>query len=80
MCAFRILVWIVQIDYDKWFQLKLKVGLSASGLFFISCNESPLKMMKNAFYFMSKTLFVLEIFKFFSSLFGNAQKLPVKKA
>ena len=74
MCAFRILVWIVQIDYDKWFQLKLKVGLSASGLFFISCNESPLKMMKNAFYFMSKTLFVLEIFKFFFSLFGNAQK------
>ena len=27
-------------------------------------NESPLKMMKNAFYFTSKALFVLKIFKF----------------
>ena len=26
--------------------------------------ESPLKMMKNAFYFTSKALFVLKIFKF----------------
>ena len=28
--------------------------------------ESPLKMMKNAFYFTSKPLFVLKIFKFLS--------------
>ena len=28
--------------------------------------ESPLKMMKNAFYFTSKALFVLKIFKFLS--------------
>ena len=28
--------------------------------------ESPLKMMKNAFYFVSKSLFVLKIFKFLS--------------
>ena len=28
--------------------------------------ESPLKMMKNAFCFTSKTLFVLKIFKFLS--------------
>ena len=27
-------------------------------------NESPLKMMKNAFYFVLKTHFMLEIFKF----------------
>ena len=27
---------------------------------------SPLKMMKNAFYFISKALFVLKIFKFLS--------------
>ena len=31
--------------------------------------ESPLKMMKNAFYFILKALFVLKIFKFLSSLF-----------
>ena len=29
--------------------------------------ETPLKMMKNAFYFTLKTLFVLNIFKFLSS-------------
>ena len=31
-----------------------------------SATESPLKMMKNAFYFTSKALFVLKIFKFLS--------------
>ena len=36
--------------------------------------ESPLKMMKNAFYFTSKALFVLKIFKFLSWLFGHLVK------
>ena len=33
---------------------------------FIRFNESPLKMMKNAFYFILKALFVLKIFRFLS--------------
>ena len=33
-------------------------------IFFICHNESPLKIMKNAFYFILKPLFVLKIFKF----------------
>ena len=37
-----------------------------SGLRPFLAAESPLKMMKNAFYFTSKTLFVLKIFKFLS--------------
>ena len=37
--------------------------------------EIPLKMMKNAFYFISKALFVLKIFKFLSWLFGHVAKL-----
>ena len=37
-----------------------------SGLSQILANESPLKMMKNAFYFTLKALFVLKIFKFLS--------------
>ena len=46
-----------------------KVGLSPSKKFaFIYFNESPLKMMENAFYFMLKVLFVLEIFKFFPDI------------
>ena len=33
---------------------------------FICFNENPLNMMKNAFYFILKALFVLKIFKFLS--------------
>ena len=36
-------------------------------------------MMKNAFYFMFRALFVLEIFKFLSSLFYYVEKPPDKK-
>ena len=36
--------------------------------------ENALKIMKNAFYFTLKTLFVLEILKFLSSLFDHAEK------
>ena len=36
--------------------------------------ESPLKIMKNAFYLILKTLFVLKIFKFLSRLFGHVGK------
>ena len=32
--------------------------------FYFSPNDSPSKTMKNAFYFIQKALFVLEIFKF----------------
>ena len=38
--------------------------------FFICFNESPLKMMKNAF-FILKALFVLKIIKFLSRRFGH---------
>ena len=33
---------------------------------FICFNESPSKLMKNAFYFILKALFVFKIFKFLS--------------
>ena len=35
---------------------------------------APLKMMKNAFYFILKVLFVLKIFKFLCSLFRHVEK------
>ena len=38
-------------------------------------NDSPLKMMKNAFYFILKALFGLKIYKFFSWLFGHVEKM-----
>ena len=45
-----------------------------SGLRQLLATESPLKMMKNAFYFTLKALFVLKIFKFLSSIFGHVEK------
>ena len=44
-----------------------------SGLRQFLAVESPLKMMKNAFYFTSKIIFVTEIYKFsvFLFLFGT---------
>ena len=36
--------------------------------------ETPLKMVKNAFYFLLKALFVLKIFKSLSWLFGHAEE------
>ena len=40
----------------------------------ILATGSPLKMMKNAFYFTSKDLSALNIFKFLSWLFGHVSK------
>ena len=37
--------------------------------FLIVFNDSPSKMMKNAFYFILKALFVLKMFKFLSGHF-----------
>ena len=56
--------------------LFLKVGHSPSKIFFwfTSMIDSPSKMMKNAFYFILKALFVLKIFKFLSWLFGHVEK------
>ena len=52
-----------------------KVGLSPSKkICFVFFDESPLKMMKNAFYLILKALFVLKIFKFLSKTFGHVGK------
>ena len=53
----------------------VKAGLSASKKLCVICLiESSLKMMKNAFYFILKALFVLKIFKFLWRLFGHVGK------
>ena len=45
-----------------------------SGLGQFLATKSFLKMMKKGFYFTSKALFVLKIFKFLYCLFGDAAK------
>ena len=42
--------------------------------------ESPLKMMKNGFYFTLKALFVFEIFQFLFRNFGHVGKQFDEKA
>ena len=59
--------------------MHLKLKDAPSGLRKILATESPLKMMKNAFYFASKALFILKIFRFSSWLFGHAAKPLDKK-
>ena len=53
----------------------IKVGLSSSKKICVICLiESPLKIMKNDFYFILKALLVLKILKFLSRLFGHVGK------
>ena len=51
---------------------KLKGALSRLRQFLAT--GSPLEMMKNVFYFISKALFVHKIFKSLSRLFGHVAK------
>ena len=53
----------------------VNVGLSPSkNICFVCFNESPLKMVKNGFYFILKALFVSKISKFLCWLFGRVEK------
>ena len=61
--------------------LAFKGGLSPSKKVNFTCfNGSTLKVMKSAFYFMLKAIFVLDIFTFLSSLFGYVEKRLDQKA
>ena len=52
-----------------------KVGISLFKTICVICLiESPLKMMKNVFYFVLKAFFVLKIFWFLSRHFGYVGK------
>ena len=63
-------------DEQQWIWRKnLKSDSHLPEKVFITCfNDSPLKMMKNAFYFILKAIFVLKIVKFLSWLFGHLEK------
>ena len=56
--------WLLKITWHQECYLLFKFALSGPRQSFVI--ESTLKMMKNAFYFTSKALFVLKIFKFLS--------------
>ena len=77
--------WISELEFisekiAKLFKKKkhgyiLQVGLSPiKKNCFICFNESPLKMVKNIFYFILRALFDLKMFKLLSWLFGDIGK------
>ena len=47
---------------------------AVSGLRQFLAIKNPLKMMKNAFYFTSKTLFIVKVLNFLSWFFGHVAK------
>ena len=63
---------LFNIFINDWSFFALKGALS--GLRQFLATECPLKMIKNAFYFTLKALFVLKIFKFLSSIFPHVEK------
>ena len=61
------LFWTTICEAAKAGQKLIKIGLSPSKkICFICFNESPLKVMKNVFYFILQALLVLQIFKYLS--------------
>ena len=65
MHVFTSLLKFSQIFSHNFIKLATVKG-ALSGLRQFFAIESPLKMMKNVFYFTLKALFVLKIFKFLS--------------
>ena len=63
------------ILHENDVKIDVKAGLShlPNKIIFICFNENPLKMMKNAFYFIVKAFFVLKIFNFLFWLFGHVK-------
>ena len=56
-----------RIKTENYVGSRIKVGFSPSKKNSVVCFiENPFKMMKNAFYFILKALFVLKIFQFLS--------------
>ena len=64
----------INTAFDKFFLLKSDSHHRPKNVF-IFFNDSPSKVMKNAFYFIFKVLFVLKVFKYMSWLFGHVEKM-----
>ena len=84
-CSFQeatnqLLSLLSQIFHENIFALLGNVESPPSGLTQFLTTVGPLKMLKNASYFMWKALFVLKIFTFFSWIFGYSGKQLDKKA
>ena len=64
-------IWTVNFKRLQEFD---SINGALSSLKTVLATGSPLKMMKNAFYFILKPLLVLKIFTFLSWIFGHVKK------
>ena len=62
--------WVISLLFERIYKIFKGTLSDLQPL----ATESPLKMIKNSFYFNSIALFVLKIFKFLSWLFGHVSK------
>ena len=69
-----LLLNVITVTKTQNFRKNRNIKGALSGLRQFLATESPLKMMKNAFYFTSKALFVLKIFKSLPWLSGHVSK------
>ena len=69
-CVASLLFWF----WEELRRIKVRLPTSKRRFVLIFFYDIPSKIMKNAFYFILKAIFVLRIFKFFSWLFGHEEK------
>ena len=79
-CGICLKLTIKTPERRQWLGSGVFIAKDAvSGLEQLLATESPLKMIKNTFYFTLKALFVLKIFNFFSWLFSYVVKRSFKR-
>ena len=71
-CRPETLTQVISCKICKFFKVVLS---HLKKKLFVCFNESPFKMMRNAFYFILKALFVLKIFKILSWHIGHVEGL-----
>ena len=75
-------ITFVRVDFNSWTHLFisiLKLDSHLPNQFFLCFNESPLKLVKNAFYFILKALFVLKIFRFLLTFWACIPNSLIRK-
>ena len=72
-CDCKSFIVTLKLIFSSFQNIKVRLS-SFKKFFIIYFNDGPSKMLKNAFYFILKALFVLKIFKFLSWLFGHVEK------
>ena len=66
--------WVENLKFEIKLFMPWNVKGALSSLRQFLVTESPLKTMKNAFYWVLKALLVLKIFKFLSWIFSHVEK------